>query len=468
MEISLVTRVNRIAFAGTLMGELVEIVIVRGPAVSTRITGLMVTHGRHERHLAQELCTGGEEIVVPVAVIALGRDEIAVHERDIAIEIADEILHVRPVITGITVDIADGEDTESGTLLRSGLGAANFIEPAGSAGTDREVIAGVGLQVREGNDMHKAFVGYVPSVGREDRLVKVRRIGTVKDEGIGRFGLIRHLPKDLDGGSGRRHRVRLLIRYVGFAGRIVFVFRNAPPRIAERTVVRSGVDRRAVGIELEITVIRIHEIGIAYGAVRLRSTGTHFDRRIITDTVMYVGVGAIDGKTVGIIPLFGIHEDTVGDMRIVDIRRIDPAFVGAVVEGTMVDDHRSFQRLHVTTRIDVNKPSGTISSAIESTVDDKDVLHTRERVINIDRAIAVGRLGAHAEDTIAYAEVDRLRSVHLNQVIGTMELHALERKVRIDLDPFGDVYHRIRSFLRFDSQRHGCSDGSSLIVLTGG
>ena len=428
----------------------------------------MITHGGHERYLAQELRTGGEEIVIPVAVIALGRNEITVHERDVAVEIADEVLHVRPILAGIAVDVADGEDTEGLALLRSGLGAAHLIEAAGRACTDREVITGVGLQAGEGDDMHIAFVGHFPSVGREDGLVEIRRIGTVTNDRIGGCSLVRHLPEDLDGCSGRRHGVRLFVGDIGFAGRVVFVFRNAPPRVAERAVVRSGIDSQTVGEEPEVTVRRIHEIGIACRAVRLRSAGTYLHGRIETDAVMHVRVSTIGGKTIGVLPLLGIHEDTVGNTGTVDIRGIDAARVSAVVEGTMVDDHRSFQCRYVVTRIDIDEATRTIGTTVEGTIGDCDALDTCGCGIDIDGTIAVGRLGPHAEDTIVYAEVDRSSSVHLYQVIRTDERHTLERKVRIYLDPFGGFHDRLCSFCRFDGQRHGCGDGRSLVVLTGG
>ena len=89
---------------------------------------------------------------------------------------------------------------------------------------------------------------------------------------------------------------------------------------------------------------------------------------------MHVGVSAIGCKTVRVLPLLGIHEDTIGNMRVVDIGRINTTCVGAVVEGTMVDDNRSFQRRNVTTRINVNEPSGTVGAAVEGTVGDGDVL----------------------------------------------------------------------------------------------
>ena len=279
----------------------------------------MVTGGRHQRHLAEEGCTGSEEIIIPITVVPFATNEITVHERYIAVEIANEVLHVRPVITGVSVNIADGKDTESCAGFGRRFCAAHFIKAASGRSSDGEVITGVRLQVGKRNHMYKPFIGYIPTGVGLYLLVEVIGISAVQDERVGRFYLIIHLPNDLDRVSGRRHGIRLFIGYVGFAAGIVIIRGDTPTRIAKRAVIRSSKDSRAVGIELEIAVLRIDEIGITGQTVRLRTTCSHFYRGIERDTVMHIGVGTIHRKTIGILVLCGIHENTIGDMRVIEV-----------------------------------------------------------------------------------------------------------------------------------------------------
>ena len=104
------------------MRELVEIIIIGRPAVTSRITRLMIAYRGHDRYLAEELRTGSEEIVIPIAVIAFAGNEVAIHEGDVAIEIANKVLAITPVTTGVAMDITDREDTESRTCFGSRLG----------------------------------------------------------------------------------------------------------------------------------------------------------------------------------------------------------------------------------------------------------------------------------------------------------------------------------------------------------
>ena len=76
------------------MAKLMEIVVEGRPAECERVSGLMVSGRGHAGHLSEEWFSGFEVIVVPVAVIAFGGNEVSVHECDIAVEVADEILHV--------------------------------------------------------------------------------------------------------------------------------------------------------------------------------------------------------------------------------------------------------------------------------------------------------------------------------------------------------------------------------------
>ena len=163
MEVCLAARVNGVAFGYALVRELMEIIVERRPAEGERIACLMVAGRRHNGHLAQKLCTGSEEIVVPVSVVALAADEVAVHESDIAVEVADEILHVRPVVARIAVDVADGEYAVGCAGFGCGFGAADLVKAACGTGAYGEVVAGVGLQVGECDNVYKAFAGYVPT-----------------------------------------------------------------------------------------------------------------------------------------------------------------------------------------------------------------------------------------------------------------------------------------------------------------
>ena len=145
MEIRFASRVDRVAFGCSLMTKLMEIVVVRRPAESERIACLVVSYGRHNRYLTQEFLTRGEVVLVPSAVIAFAAHEIAVHEGHIAVEIADEILHVRPVLARIAVDIADGEDPVRRSLFGCGLGPTDLRTTPVLIRADGEVITRVGL-----------------------------------------------------------------------------------------------------------------------------------------------------------------------------------------------------------------------------------------------------------------------------------------------------------------------------------
>ena len=165
----------------------------------------MVARRRHTRHLAQEFLTRREIVAIPVTVITLAADEVTVHESNIAIEVADEILHVLPVFTCITVNIADGEDTVSRACLRSGLGPTDFLATAGSILSDGKIVACIGLQARERNDMDITFFRYVPSGIGGYLLVQVGRIGSVINECFSGLCLIVHLPQHFHRIGGRRH-----------------------------------------------------------------------------------------------------------------------------------------------------------------------------------------------------------------------------------------------------------------------
>ena len=175
----------------------------------------MIAGRRHQRHLAQELRSRGKEVIVPVAVIALAADEVPVHERDVAVEATDEVLHIRPVLASVAVDIADGEDAAGSALLGCSLGAAYLIKPACSTCANGEVVAGIGLQSGEGNHMHIAFVGYIPPGIGSYLLVKIVGACAVEYHSFGSIGLFRHLPKHFDRSSGWRHRIWQFIRFIG-------------------------------------------------------------------------------------------------------------------------------------------------------------------------------------------------------------------------------------------------------------
>ena len=165
----------------------------------------MVARRRHTRHLAEEFLARCEIVAIPVTVITLAADEVTVHERDIAVEIADEILHVRPVLASITVNIADGEDTISRACLRSGLGPTDFRITTGSILSDGKIVACIRLQARERNDMDITFFRYVPSGIGGYLLVQVGRIGSVINESFSGLCLIVHLPQHFHRIGGRRH-----------------------------------------------------------------------------------------------------------------------------------------------------------------------------------------------------------------------------------------------------------------------
>ena len=118
---------------------------------------------------------------------------------------------------------------------------------------------------------------------------------------------------------------------------VVEVRRDAPTRVAERAVVCSGIDGWTVFEELEIAFVGIYKIGVTGKTIRLRTAGTHFDGGIEGEAVMHIGVGTIDGKTIGVLAFVGVHENAVGNMRIIDIGRIDTAGVGAIIERAVVD-----------------------------------------------------------------------------------------------------------------------------------
>ena len=255
------------------MRKLVKIIVERRPAVSKRITCLVVSGRGHYRHLAQELGARSEVIVIPVAIISFAADEIAVHESDVTIQIAYEILHVRPVVSGITVNITNREDTISCAGFRSRFGETDFIATPFSIRTYGEIITGVGLKSGECNDMHITFTGHIPSAIGVDLLIEVFGIGAVINERVSGFCLFIHLPKDLDGIGGRAHRIGHFVRHIRIIAVVVFFRRNAPTRIAEITIVCSCANSRAVFEQLEITGRSIYKIRIAVQISRLCSPG---------------------------------------------------------------------------------------------------------------------------------------------------------------------------------------------------
>ena len=93
---------------------------------------------------------------------------------------------------------------------------------------------------------------------------------------------------------------------------------------------------------MEIAILCIYKVGVADYVVGLRTASSYFDGSIEGKTILDIGVRAIDCKTNGSFFLYSIHEDAVGDMAVVDIGRINTTCVGAVVEGTMVDNHSAF------------------------------------------------------------------------------------------------------------------------------
>ena len=204
----------------------------------------MVARRRHTRYLAKELCTGIEIIVIPVTVVTLTGDKVTIHEGNIAIKTADEILHVRPVVACITVNIADGEDTIRRTLFRSRLGPTDLRITTISVLSDREVIACVRLQIRQSNDMHITLVCYQPTIAGGNLHIKVCRVCTVVNQCFCRCGLFGHLPEHFDGVSSRSHRIGFLVRLVWIVVVVIRFSRNAPTRITEvGTICSCGYSR---------------------------------------------------------------------------------------------------------------------------------------------------------------------------------------------------------------------------------
>ena len=193
MEIRLSTGIFDRIFRWAIMAELVEIIVERGPSVCCRYSCLMISYRRHDRHLTQERRPRREEILIPPAVRSIVADKITVHETDIGIECADGVLHIRPIIAGIAVDIGDRENPVRCSLLRSSLGAT-CIRIATEAVADREIIARERLQIRQCDNMHIPFARHIPSIRGSDTHAEAVTARAVIHRCLCGFHLLRHLP----------------------------------------------------------------------------------------------------------------------------------------------------------------------------------------------------------------------------------------------------------------------------------
>ena len=126
--------------------------------------------------------------------------------------------------------------------------------------------------------MDVSFIGDVPAVGGGDRQVEMHRVGAVTDRSRRGIHLFRHLPEHFDGGGSGSHRIGHLIGLVWLVREVVLLVGHSPSRVAEVRAVRAGMDSGTVGIELEIAVGSVHEIGVAVDAMQCCRSGGQFER----------------------------------------------------------------------------------------------------------------------------------------------------------------------------------------------
>ena len=293
--------------------------------------------------------------------------------------------------------------------------------------------------------MHVAFAYYVPAAVGLNLLIEVIRVCAVIDECVGGFRLFVHLPEHLDGVRGRRHGVGVLIRYIRVVAVVVVLIGHTPTRVTEVASIRAGTDSGAVLVELEVTFGCVHEIGVTVEAVDGFGTGAGLHRRVAGEAVLDVRVRTVHRVAHCAGALFGVHKNAVGDMRVIQIRRIDTARVGAVVERAMVNKGSAGDSVQFITSIEIDETSGTVT-AIEGTIGDKDVTQLIRHIGGIDRASGVS-LCAETEETIINMDiVELVTGQHAQHIGGTLNGHSLERETRFDLHAATHLNHRLRSF----------------------
>ena len=133
---------------------------------------------------------------------------------------------------------------------------------------------------------------------------------------------------------------------------------------------------------------------------------------------MHIGVRTIDREAVGVISFFGVHEDTIGDMTVVEVGGIDTTLVGTIVESTMVDEGRAGNSVQRTTAIEVDKTAGTVSTAVEGTVGDGDVTELVGHVSGVYRTGGVG-CASEEEETVVDGDIKECVAGNETQYIGS-------------------------------------------------
>ena len=199
---------------------------------------------------------------------------------------------------------------------------------------------------------------------------------------------------------------------------------DAPTRVTDRTAVRSGIDRRTIGSQLEIAVRCIHEIGVTVDASDSSCTRRGLDRRVAGKAVANDGLGAVERITGRTRTLLGVHEDTVAHLRAVDVRQIDPARVRAIIEGAAVDRDRSFGRhglFDTFARMQIDHSSGTVDAAIERAVRNAEALQLVHHLRCRNSACVVLSLATHAEEAVIYRQAIDVRTLFGGR-IGTNEI----------------------------------------------
>ena len=215
---------------------------------------------------------------------------------------------------------------------------------------------------------------------------------------------------------------------------------------------------------MEIAVRGIDEIGITGDTTGLRSAGTYFDGRIENKAIVHVGIGTIDCETVGVVAFGGVHEDTVGDVRVVEVGGIDATGVRRMIEGAMVYKDSTGDRSKVGTAIQVDKTAGTVA-AVEGAAGDGDRTELVGRIGRIDGTSSVG-CSTEAEETIVDGEVKECISGHDTQYIGgSLDGYTPKREIRFYFHTGRELEDRLGAFGSADSKRHSGAKGRRLGIF---
>ena len=125
---------------------------------------------------------------------------------------------------------------------------------------------------------------------------------------------------------------------------------------------------------------------------------------------MHVGVSAIDGKTIGVLAFVGVHEDAIGDVRVIEVSRIDAAGVGGVIERAVVDEGSAGYRSERTTAIEIDETTCSFA-AVEGAVGDGDITQLVGYIGSIYGASGVGCV-AKQEQAVINSEIEERVASH--------------------------------------------------------